>query len=410
MNTEDIYQSALLDELQKIAEDKNKPSALKKALKIGAGAAGLAASGGLAYSALRKKPGLIKKVFKKDYKPRMMLWGDSAKDLNVMERASQKAFSPGNKASTKFFGKYNAGTKVGKDEIGLYHGRATYGKRKASSRHISAPGQKAIIESEDKYKYGKKLHKAGVGAKTWKLEKGDIKKLKGMKRDEDAVNYLDKKYGKDKFIFKPRDDSGVKLPATMGTNSLVHSQSLAKGKKSQPAKMVKYIRKSPEHFIGQEKMNIKKEYRVRTVDGKALGITNRYPSKLTQKILQKSGLLGESKQSIGFLPVTRKFGKGKEIADFVNKNPKAFNLKSGKKGINTMAFDVAETVDSKGKKSFKVIEANTTSGADLDNPYMAGKLYKKLTGKASGLEKKVKYTGAGALAAASAVPLATSNK
>jgi len=394
--------------LEKVSfQRSSEPSSASRAWKAAASGVSIAGSGALLYSALRKKPGLIKKTFGKYLKPRQIVWGKSKKDSSILERISGKDYDP-------IYRHAKGGARLKKDEIGLFHG-FDYDKKKLKSKHISAPGQKSLLDAQDKLVYGKKLHKAGIGAKTWGLTSDDVAKLKKMKKDEDAIKYLDKKHGKGKWIYKPRDDSGEVVPATIGKNSIISSDSLKKtkhksrideghGLPNMQYKMVKHIRKNPEKFIGQQKLDIQGEYRVRTINGKVVGVINRYPDKRLAKVMTRAGILGKNeKQSIGVIPMSTRFGKGKEISDFVGKNRKAFDLGDRGKRINTIAFDVA--VIGKGKnRKFKVIEANTTSGADLDNPYIAGKVYKELTGKAGVIEKSVKGTGAAGLAGASVIP------
>lgn len=397
MNTQailkEVYDSAFKDELEKLANKKVKkvvdsePSKLKKGLRIGASVAAGVGAVALTASALRKRPGLIKKVYGKDLKPRMLIKGDRTSEITKVRKVGWSPFKP------KMVGQHGEKVRLKKSEIGLLHGFDTYGKVKGKGKelYLSPPGQKSLNQAEDKLIYGKKMYQQGVGAKTWKLSAQDAAKIKRMRKDSSTINFLNKKYGKGKFIFKPRTDFEKDLPATIGKASLVHS-----GTKS---KMTGLLRKNPERFIGQEKLKIKKEYRIRTLNGKVVAIVPRYPGKNVLKVEKNLNLIEKNKGGMGLVPLSTKTGKGKKIKKFIKKNPQSFDLGGSGKRINTMAFDVAEI---KGKKpSYKVIEANVITGDDLDNPYISGKLYKKLTGKASGTEKTIKLTGAAGLAGAS---------
>ena len=56
------------------------------------------------------------------------------------------------------------------------------------------PGQKELIKAEDKLTFGKKLHKSGIGAKTWSLTQSDKTKIKKMRSNEKVISYLNQKY------------------------------------------------------------------------------------------------------------------------------------------------------------------------------------------------------------------------
>lgn len=379
-----IYNEAFMDELEKISEEK--PSKLKKGLRIGTAVAAGASSIALAASALRKRPGLIKKVYGKRLKPILFRFGHELPKKNKMSNLEEFSRRPFKIRHTEDYGRK---LRLKKNEIGLFD-NLEYDKLKVKDKYITPPGQKSLVQADDKLIYGKKLYQQGTGAKTWRLSNQDIAKVKKMRSDAAAINFLNKKYGKGKYIFKPRKDS-LGLPSTIGKESLVHS-----GTKS---KMTGLLRKNPGKFIGQEKLNIKNEYRVRTLNGKVIGVLPRYASKTTTTIGKKLGIYKNPQGEIGVIPLSTKFGTGRRIKKFVKKNPQSFNLGDKGKRINTLAFDVAEV---KGKKpSYKVIETNINSGGDMDNPYIAGRLYKKLTGKASGTEKAIKLTGSAGLAGVS---------
>lgn len=357
----------------------------KKAITLGGAAV---ATGGLLYSAFRRRPGAIQKAFGKDLNPTLLTYGKRTKQ-NTFEQISGKMFNQ------RRVGDMPRAKDIKKGEIGLSHGfdykDVTKGVHKKPM--ITAPGDKQISNAEDKLVYGKKLYNEGTGARTFALSKSQVKHVKGLKTDDEAVKYIEKNFGKDKVIFKPRSDSGADgLPTTIGKNSLVT------GKVN---KMVKHFRKRPERFIGQDKLNIEKEFRVRVVNGEYVGALNRYPNKKVQNALHGMGILQGEKQGIGMIPLSKHFGEGRGLRKFVEANPNTFKI-TNKKGVNTFAFDVARVKGRGGKSEYKVIEANTTSGADLDNPIIAGGVYKKLTGRASKLEKQVKG-GAAAVTATAGV-------
>jgi hypothetical protein len=177
----------------------------------------------------------------------------------------------------------------------------------------------------------------------------------------------------------------------IGKKSLIHSGS--KGR------MISLLRKHPEQFIGQSKLNIKKEFRVRTVGGKVVAVVDRYSP--LNKIIHPISGLSKNENVMGIIPKSHRFGDAKKLKKLVESHRKLFNLSGSKsRNADSYAFDIAKVKKNGGGYSYKVIEANAVGGGDLDNPIISSRVYRTLTGKPSNVEKTVKLTSATGLAVA----------
>lgn len=390
-----VYELAFSDELEKIA--KKKKSKLKKALTVGGSALAGVGAAALGVSAFRKKPGAIYKAFGKKLTPRMWHFSEEgSKKVTIkepLERWAMKGWKP------KPGGEIGEGIgDLKKGEVGFAHGIGESLLERQKTPYINNPSKILTEDILDKYKYGKELHKKGLGAKTWRLPMKDVDTIYDKRKPGNVIKFLDKKHGKGKYIYKPRMDDWDDLGATGGTNSLIRSEGTKK-------KNLKAFKQEAHNFIGQEKLDIKKEYRVRTVNGKMIAALDRYPSKTSQNILHRTGLLKKDKMGIGVIPKQTMFGEGRALRKFVEKNQKSFNPGGGKGKVNTVGFDVASVKGKGGKREFKIIEANPYSGADLNNPYVSSKVLKELTGEATKGEKIIKGTAAAGLGTVAATPV-----
>jgi len=246
----------------------------------------------------------------------------------------------------------------------ILHGFGIGTMRKEAPKHImtypGGPAENIVL----KQNLMKDINKAGIGIETNQLSKNIQTKLLLTKSNKEALNVLDSQFGKNKYILKPVTDFTLKndIGAVMrkGQESLIHS-----GTKS--FNQVELLRKKPGFFIQQPKLDIAKEYRVRTVNGEVVAMLNRYPSTLEQSIAGKGGF--------GFIPYT-KFSKERQaVEQMFMKHRNVLD----QPGANTLAYDIAKLKNGK----LAVIEKNITTGGDLENPFVSEAVYQAMTGRTS---------------------------
>jgi hypothetical protein len=150
---------------------------------------------------------------------------------------------------------------------------------------------------------------------------------------------------------------------------------------------------NPNHFIFQEKMPIKNEYRVHTLDNEPFTASHRFiPNKTLRNMWDKLPGVGGG----AFVPLVGK--RRKALHDFIRESTAHLKPANGASLSDVgesmhVAWDVAELPDG----TFRLIEANPVPGT-LMNPAIAQKFQKKLTGRWS---RPVAALGGTALAGSS---------
>lgn len=135
------------------------------------------------------------------------------------------------------------------------------------------------------------------------------------------------------------------------------------------------VLKNPNRFILQEKIPLKNEYRVHTVQGVPFTATHRRmpPGKIRDFYNSISKRMGLGEGGFAHMPVTG--SRRKDLQDFVSK----VNAPLGevyKDAPMHQAFDVAELADG----SFRLIESNPTPGT-FNNPLLSRKMQEMVTGR-----------------------------
>jgi hypothetical protein len=133
---------------------------------------------------------------------------------------------------------------------------------------------------------------------------------------------------------------------------------------------------NPSQFIFQEKMPIKREFRVHTIDNEPFTATHRFmPNKTLRGLWNRMAGGGGG----AFVPLTGK--RRKDLHDFIRQSTAHLKPADGKSLSDVgesmhVAWDVAELPDG----TFKLIEANPVPGTMM-NPGIAQKLQRQITGR-----------------------------
>jgi hypothetical protein len=135
------------------------------------------------------------------------------------------------------------------------------------------------------------------------------------------------------------------------------------------------IAKNPNRFILQQKIPIKNEYRVHTVQGVPFASTHRRlpEGKIRDAWNRMSSSLGIGEGGFAHMPVTG--DRRQALEDFVSKVNKPLTSHYDNAPLH-QAFDVAELPDG----TFRLIESNPTPGT-FNNPLISRKLQESVTGR-----------------------------
>lgn len=248
-------------------------------------------------------------------------------------------------------------------------------KRLNRSVSVDEPVAKRIL---DKPTHQRMLSKTPYGIKTHNINRSDVQAIK-HKNPKELKEYFDKRYGRDKWIMKPRSDELHDL-GTSGEIKPGHSRTSTRGK------FFKVLKKAPTQHIRQVKEPIEEEFRVSVVDNKPIAIVPRYDYGPLGWGLPKSRMLNR-----------KLYG---DIEKVVRSHNKAVGMPKNR--IHHGGYDIAMVKKPNGKMGYKVIEANVgASGGELDSPLINWRLYKHLTGRdphAVAAAKGVGVAGAGTAA------------
>ncbi len=381
-----LTSSFILSKFAKKDDDKFSPTISKAIIPV----AGIMAAG-LMVPSIIKKPGLIKQFYKKELKP--VILTPKGTDFEVDDIMGKLVFkSRGIPSKSKK-------TFVNKGEVGLLHGFDYTKHVKPKGRLITPFGVQSIQDMADKLKYGRKLGANKIGASTWKLESKDVKNIRKMTNFNQLKEYLNKKHGGTNWIYKPRSDQYEDVPVAIGKSTLFTPN-------TKNSNVFKYIKKNPSRYIGQEKLDIQREYRVRTVGNKVVSAIPREAHPVITKIVHSLQFGSKfPKTPFGFFEVGG--AKRRELQNLFSKNKKVLNPGSG---LNTMSHDVARVKNKNGKEVWKVIETNPASGGEIDLPGPGLKLYKALTGKTHPIETGFRSIGAAGILGTGAILSKNQNK
>lgn len=231
---------------------------------------------------------------------------------------------------------------------------------------IKDPHAKTILDKEE---YGKKLHGLGMGAKTHVLSPELAEKLRS--NPQRYAHTLKKHLGGDFFI-KPKKEFSD-LETSLGAGEYITPKT-----KWNEDKVIRFLDK-PHQYVIQDKLPIKKEYRVTVLDGKILNILPRYN--------YNHWRYGGSGKMLNWK-------LHKQMEPLVKKHYKTMLPKDK---ITPMSMDIALTHQS-GKPKLHIIESNLgVSGGQLEHPAIARKVYKEISGRETKPVAALKGVGAAGL-------------